>query len=66
MMEGQFLTVDEVAELLRVKKSWLYERTRLNQIPHRKLGKYLLFLEEEVLEWVERFKRDGKGKRIVF
>ena len=40
------LTVAEVAELLRVPVSWVYERTRRrgsDQIPHLKLGKYLRF-----------------------
>lgn len=44
-----WLTIEEAAELLRVKVSWLYERTRTNEIPHIKLGKYLRFDREELL-----------------
>jgi len=33
------LTIDEAAALLRVPKSWLYERTRTNSVPHMKVGK---------------------------
>lgn len=39
----KLLTVDEVAALLKVPKSWVYERTRRGTIPHLKLGKYLRF-----------------------
>ena len=50
------LTVDEVAHLLKVPKSWVYERTRgrgADRLPHIKLGKYLRFEERAVTAWVE-------------
>jgi len=43
------LTIDEAAALLSVPKSWLYERTRTNSVPHIKLGKYLRFDQQEFL-----------------
>jgi excisionase family DNA binding protein len=49
-----WLTIDEAAALLRVPKSWLYERTRLNTVPHVKLGKYLRFDREEFLAWARQ------------
>ncbi len=55
----EWLTIHEAAELLRVKVSWLYERTRTNSIPHVKLGKYLRFDRDELIAWVAEFKRDG-------
>ncbi len=58
-----WLTVDEAARLLRVKVSWLYERTRLNEVPHIKLGKYLRFDQQELLAWTAQFKRDGRGRQ---
>jgi excisionase family DNA binding protein len=51
---AQILTVEEAAALLRVPKSWIYERTRrrgIERIPHKKLGKYLRFQENEVRNW---------------
>ncbi|NIV39790.1 MAG: helix-turn-helix domain-containing protein, partial [Anaerolineae bacterium] len=54
---GQLLTLEEVAERLRVPKSWVYERTRrrgLERLPHLKLGKYLRFEEAAVREYLER------------
>jgi len=58
-----WLTIDEAAALLRVPKSWLYERTRLNTVPHVKLGKYLRFDREEFLAWARQFHRDGRGRQ---
>ena len=55
----ELLTVAEVAQLLRVPPSWVYERTRLRGIarmPHFKLGKYLRFSESEVRDWLERIR----------
>jgi len=51
------LTVEEVAELLRVPLSWVYERTRnrsLDRIPGFRLGKYWRFREADVLAWLDR------------
>lgn len=47
----RFLTVEELAEYLRVPPSWVYDRTRANGpelIPHVRFGKYIRFdLESE-------------------
>jgi excisionase family DNA binding protein len=42
----ELLTVGEVAKLLKVPKSWVYERTRrrgVSRLPFVKLGKYVRF-----------------------
>ncbi len=61
------LTIEEAAEILRVRVSWLYERTRTNGIPHLKLGKYLRFDQEELLAWARQFRRDGRsqGPKVI-
>jgi excisionase family DNA binding protein len=54
------LTAHEVAELLNVPVSWVYERTRRRgaaRLPHLKLGKYLRFEEQAVREFLERQRR---------
>ena len=54
---GTLLTVEQVAELLQVPTSWVYERTRqrgLNRLPGFRLGKYWRFREADVLAWLER------------
>jgi len=51
------LTVEEVAELLQVPQSWVYERTRCrsgNRIPGFRLGKYWRFRQADVLAWLDR------------
>jgi excisionase family DNA binding protein len=53
---GRLLTVGEVADLLQVAPSWVYQRTRrrgIDRLPHIKLGKYIRFEEDAVLAWLE-------------
>lgn len=57
-----WLTIEEAADLLRVKVSWLYERTRTKEVPHIKLGKYLRIDRDELEVWVDQFRRDGGGR----
>jgi excisionase family DNA binding protein len=50
------LTVKDVAELLRVPVSWVYDRTRkrsMDRLPGIRLGKYWRFRQGEVIAWVE-------------
>lgn len=42
--------VDEAAEILKVPKRWLYERTSAGIIPHQKLGKYIRFTDADLRE----------------
>ena len=56
-MPGALLTVEEVAALLQVDASWVYERVRrraVDRLPAYKLGKYWRFRETDVLAWLER------------
>ena len=60
----ELLTVKEVARLLKVPSSWVYERCRpgaLNPLPHIKLGKYLRFYRDEVLDYLEKLKRTSSA-----
>ena len=61
---NSLLTVEEVAELLKVPASWVYERTRkrgMDRIPGFRLGKYWRFREADVLAWLDR-QRDGAAR----
>jgi excisionase family DNA binding protein len=56
-LKAALLTVQQVAELLQVPVSWVYERVRkrsLERLPGYRLGKYWRFREAEVLSWIER------------
>ena len=54
------LTVEDVAKLLKVSKSWVYEHTRVRgtpcseRIPHIRIGKYLRFDERAVRTFLTR------------
>jgi excisionase family DNA binding protein len=55
-LDEELLTVREIAQLLKVPSSWVYERTRrrgVARMPHFKLGKYLRFSKPEVRAWLE-------------
>ncbi|HKN72461.1 MAG TPA: helix-turn-helix domain-containing protein [Terriglobales bacterium] len=59
--EDQLLTVSEIAAVLKVPVSWVYERTRrsgCDRIPHIKLGKYLRFRWAAVRQWLEGLNQD--------
>jgi excisionase family DNA binding protein len=40
--------VDQAAEMLSVPKRWIYERTSKNEIPFRKIGKFIRFSDADL------------------
>ena len=56
----ELLTIDEVAALLKVSRSWIYEHTRKRgtprsgRLPHIKMGKYVRFEPKAVREFLAR------------
>ena len=57
---GRLLSIRDVAELLQVPVSWVYEHTRHrcpNRIPGIRLGKYWRFQRTEVAAWIEAHRR---------
>ena len=57
---AELITVQELAKRLRVPVSWVYQRTRLGQeaIPHVKMGKYVRFSWNAVVEFLEENTED--------
>lgn len=55
----ELLTVEEVAALLKVSKSWVYEHTRsrgvprADRLPHLKIGKYVRFDPRLIRQFIE-------------
>jgi len=48
------LTPEEVAQLLRVELTWIYEKSRRRQrnpIPVHRIGRYLRYNRDEVFAW---------------
>jgi excisionase family DNA binding protein len=59
MQFEELLTVSEIAGLLKVPASWVYERTRRRgtaRMPHVRLGKYLRFSATEVKNWLQNLR----------
>ncbi len=50
---NELLSVKEVAKLLGVPTSWVYDRVRVEAIPFFKIGKYVRFDPLEVKAWLE-------------
>jgi excisionase family DNA binding protein len=48
------MTAPEVADLLGVPRSWVYEQSRLGRIPTVTLGRYRRYRREAIEAWVER------------
>ena len=57
---SELLTVDEVAALLKVSRSWVYEHSRSkhtarsDRLPHIKIGKYVRFEPSAVRAFLQR------------
>ena len=54
--EEIILDIEGLASYLKVTKSWVYERTHLNEIPHYKIGKFPRFRKKEIDRLLERCK----------
>lgn len=62
---NKLLTPQEIADLLSVRKSTIYQWTHMGYIPHVKLGKFVRFQLDELLKWLEKKAQNGKlTKRI--
>ena len=56
-MNQNLLTVTELANRLKVPKSWVYTRTRHigpKSIPQIRVGKYIRFPEFDVMAWIKK------------
>jgi excisionase family DNA binding protein len=62
------LTAAQVAQLLGVPKSWVYEQSRSGRIPTVTLGRYRRYRAESIGAWVEQLEEstqesDRMGRR---
>ena len=64
--EAVLLTVREVAKLLQVPVSWVYEHTRpecRDPLPHVKVGKYLRFFAADILGYLAAVQSGNHRRR---
>jgi excisionase family DNA binding protein len=50
--DGRLLDAGQVATLLGVPKSWVYEQSRLGRIPTVALGRYRRYRRSAIVEWI--------------
>ena len=50
----EVLTADQLAALLGVNRKTIYEAVARNEIPHRRLGRRLIFERGAVLRWLRQ------------
>lgn len=64
---GAVLTVDELADYLKISKSTLYKLAQEGRIPGQKVGRHWRFRKETVDRWLDqtgdRQRSVGKGVR---
>lgn len=58
-MTNSLLTAREVARLLGVPTSWVYEQSRLGRIPTVTLGRYRRYRLHAIEAWVEELEAAG-------
>jgi excisionase family DNA binding protein len=54
----------DVAELLGVPKSWVYEQSRAGRIPTVTLGRYRRYRREAIEAWVAQLESPARGARL--
>ncbi len=55
--DDRLLTADDVAELMRVTRAWVYAETRRNAIPHLRLGRYVRYRRGAIEAWMRTVER---------
>ena len=61
---GAILTVDELAEYLKIPKSTLYKLAQEGKVPGQKVGRHWRFRKEAVDRWLDETKdRRGGGSK---
>jgi excisionase family DNA binding protein len=57
------LTIDELAEYLRVPKSTLYKLAQEGKVPAQKVGRHWRFRKEAIDRWLERPRAADEAER---
>jgi excisionase family DNA binding protein len=59
-MSTRLLSAAEVAELLGVPTSWVYEQSRQGRIPTVALGRYRRVRQEAIASWIEQLESGSR------
>jgi len=56
----KFLTAPEVASILSVKQSTVYQWAKLGEIPHYRLGRVVRFKRKDLEAWIEKHREEKR------
>lgn len=59
----KLLTADDVADLMRVTRGWVYAQTRRNALPHLRLGRYVRYRRGAIEAWMARVEQSPPEAR---
>jgi excisionase family DNA binding protein len=51
-LDGPLLRVEQAAELLAVKPSWVYDAVRLGRLPCLRVGRHIRFTQSMLENWL--------------
>ena len=57
----KLLTIDQLADILQIKKATIYSWTFAKNIPHFKIGGALRFREREIEKWIDGQREEVKN-----
>jgi excisionase family DNA binding protein len=61
---GSLLTAQDVADLLGVPCSWVYQQSRAGRIPTVTLGRYRRYRREAIEVWLKELEDEGSSGRF--
>ncbi len=61
---GEVLTIEELAEYLKIPKSTLYKLVREGSVPCQKVGKHWRFHKNAIDRWLEQRRKDTEHRSV--
>ena len=61
----ELMDVKALADYLKVKKQWVYEKTHMNIIPYYKVGKYPRYKKSKIDEWLLEKENRNIARRVI-
>lgn len=55
---NDYMTIEQLAEYVKLKKHYLYRLTSTNQIPVIRVGRHLRFRRADIDAWLERLREE--------
>ena len=61
----ELMDVKGLADYLKVKKQWVYEKTHMNILPYYKVGKYPRYKKSKIDEWLLEKENRNNARRVI-